>query len=106
MIRIAAFAAAALLAAAAQPAAAQSLDQTARVTVKIAGKSEAAVMKDIRRAAYEACAEAHGPQTGASDTLDVLDCQRKTETQALASFREAAAAAAPTQVATLSQPVK
>jgi hypothetical protein len=103
MLRFAAFAAALLMAAAAKPAAAED----AGITVKIAGRSEAAVQADIRKAVHEVCANADDFQIGVPQTVDVAQCERITIRKAMARLDQAVAArAASSQVAKLSRPAK
>jgi hypothetical protein len=101
MIRYAAIAAVVLTAAAIQPVAAQAQS----VTVKVAGKSDAAVQSDIHRAAHEVCANANDFQVGVPQSTEALQCERLTERKTAERLRQAEASAASSQVATLTRPV-
>lgn len=100
MVRFAAIAAVILSAAAIQPAAAQAQS----LTVKVAGKSDAAVQSDIHRAAHEVCANGDDFQIGVPQSTEVLQCERLTERKANERLHRAAAAPASSQVATLTRP--
>jgi hypothetical protein len=101
MIRFAAIAAVVLTAAAIQPVAAQAQS----VNVKVAGKSDAAVQADIRRAAHEVCAKEDDFQVGVPQSTDIQQCERLTERKANERMQQTAAAnAASSQVATLTRP--
>jgi len=102
MIRFAAFAAAAgMMSAIVQPAAAQS------VTVKVAGKSDAQVQADIRHAAHEVCADGRDFQVGVPEGVEIAQCERITARKAMAQLEQVTIArAASSQVARLTPPVK
>jgi hypothetical protein len=103
MIRVTVFAAAVLMTAAVQPAAAQSKS----VVVQVAGRSEAAVREDIHRAAREVCSE-QDFQLGVGQMIETANCERLAERHALQQFAQVqlARAVATQEVATLSPPAK
>ena len=83
-----------LTAVAAQPAAAQS------ITVKVAGKSEAAVRADIHRAAETVCRDKQDFLVGVPAETEILQCERLTERKAMAQLGQVTVArTAPNQVA-------
>jgi hypothetical protein len=100
MIRFAVIAAVVLTAAAIQPVAAQAQS----VTVKVAGKSDAAVQSDIHRAAHEVCAKEDDFQVGVPQSTDIAQCERLTERKATERLHQAEASGASSQVATLTRP--
>jgi hypothetical protein len=103
MIRVTAFAAAVLMTAAIQPAAAQ----TRSVDVQVAGRSEAAVRQDIHRAAHEVCTD-RDFQLGVAQMVETARCEKQAEREALQRLAPAmlARTAANQEVATLSPPAR
>jgi hypothetical protein len=100
MIRIVAIAAVVLTAASMQSVAA--LAQS--VTVDVAGKSDAAVQSDIRRAAHEVCAKSDDFLVGVPQSDERLQCERLTARKAAEKLQLAASAPAPSrQVAKLTR---
>jgi hypothetical protein len=97
MIRIAAITAVVLTAVSFQPAAA--LAQS--VAVKVAGKSDAAVQADIRRAAHEVCAKETDFLVGVPQSDEILQCERLTARKAAERLHDAGAASS--QVAALTR---
>lgn len=87
MVRIAPIAAVVLTAAAIPPAAAQAQ----KINVKIAGKSDAEVQIDIRRAVREVCAAPDDFVFGVPQSSEVPQCERLTERKATAQLRRTVA---------------
>jgi len=82
-----AFAAAILMAAAGQPAA-----QAQSITVKVAGRPEAAVREDIQRAAHQVCSDDRDFQLGLPREVEAAQCERLTVRKAMIEVARAAEA--------------